>query len=287
MQTVKKVLKWIGIAVLVLAVAGFSFYLIYLQPVLNKMKHTTEIQYDKNLTLVLGGGGNSGILVSDSLVIVIDTKMNEAAKQLSKKVKELAGSKPILVINTHIHTDHSEGNKFYHGATIVAGGNYTEAEWLNEAGKETMPTKWLKETLNIKMGDDTVTVFGLNRNIHTASDVFVYLHKRKMLFGGDVILNQQAPAIMDVADPNGYLYAFDELPKQYNIQHVVPGHGPLGGIEVIEKFHQFFDDMKMVANDDSKKDELVAKYKDWTQVPFVMSPGAVISAFEKKSEQSR
>src|ERR1017187_6944838 len=230
----KKILKWLGILVLVLATIGITLYLIYLRPLMEKMKHTEVVQYDKELTLVLGGGGNSGILVSDSLVIVIDTKQDEAAEQLYKQVKQLAGNKPILVVNTHYHPDHTKGNKLYKGQNIIAGGNYTKEFWIKEAKEETLPTLWLKDKMDIKMGDDTATLFNLAKNIHTASDVVVYLHKRKMLFGGDVILNKQAPAIMGIADPYGYVAALEMLPKQFNIQKVVPGHGAIGGIEIID-----------------------------------------------------
>jgi glyoxylase-like metal-dependent hydrolase (beta-lactamase superfamily II) len=133
------------------------------------------------------------------------------------------------------------------------------------------------------MGDDTATIINLGQNIHTASDVMVYLHKRKMLFGGDVILNQQVPALFGVADPDGYLVVFDMLPTQFDIQKIVPGHGPVGGIELIDNFRQYFIDMKTAAADDSKKDELVAKYKDWGQIPLLMSPGRTITVFKEKA----
>jgi len=284
MKTLKKTLKWIGIILLVLAGIGFTLYAIYLRPVLKKMEATSVVKYDKELTLVLGGGGNSGILVSDSLVIVIDTKMGDAAEELYKMVKELAGNKPILVIDTHDHSDHIGGNKFYTGQTILAGGNYTKEIWLEEASEESLPNQWLKDRMDIKMGDDTVTVFNLARKVHTASDVVVYLHKRKMLFAGDVVLNKQVPALVShAADPDGYMKAFDLLTKQFDIQTVVPGHGPVGGIEVIDNFRQYFVDMQTAANDDSKKEELIAKYSDWTQVPMIMSPGATIGVLKKKA----
>jgi glyoxylase-like metal-dependent hydrolase (beta-lactamase superfamily II) len=284
MKILKKILKWLGITVLAIAAIVFTLYLIYLRPVMKKMEKTDTLTYDKRLTIITGGGGNSGILTSDSLVIVIDTKMGDAAEQLAKTVKDIAGSKPILVINTHIHTDHSSGNKYYKGQSILGGGNYTPEGWSKEAGEENMPTQWLKERMDIKMGDDTVTILNLDRYVHTASDVFVYLHKRKMLFGGDVILNKQAPAIIGAADPDGYVATFDKLQKEFDIQKIVPGHGPVGGTEIIDAFRQYFSDMRTAATDDSKKDELVAKYKDWVQVPLVMSPGATISAFKKKKQ---
>ena len=284
MKTLKKIFKWVGIVLLVLVATGFTLYMIYLRPVMKHMAKTSVINYDKDLTLIIGGGGNSGILVSDSLVVVIDTKMDEAAEDLYKTVKALAGNKPILVINTHYHSDHTKGNVLYKGQNILAGGNYTKEMWVKAAGEETMPTLWVKDRRDIKMGDDTITILNMNRNAHTESDVFVYSHKRKMLFGGDVILNGQIPALMGVADPDGYYAAFEMLPKQFEIQKIVPGHGPMGGMEIIENFRKYFDDMKIAATDDSKKDELVAKYKDWIQVPIIMSPGKTISVFKEKAE---
>jgi glyoxylase-like metal-dependent hydrolase (beta-lactamase superfamily II) len=285
MKTLKKVLKWIGIILLIIGITGVTLFMIYVRPFMQKMKETTTINYDKELTLVMGGGGNSGILVSDSLVIVIDTKMDEAAEKLSEKVKELAGNKPVIVINTHFHPDHSKGNKLYKGQTIIAGSNYSKEFWIKEAGEETLPTQWLKDKMDIKMGDDTVTILNLAKDIHTQSDVVVYLHKRKMLFGGDVILNKQAPALFGKANPDNYLIAFDRLPKEFDIQKIVPGHGAIGGIEIIDNFKQFFIDMQTAAGDDSKKDELVEKYKEWNQIPFLMSPAATVSAIKKKKSQ--
>jgi glyoxylase-like metal-dependent hydrolase (beta-lactamase superfamily II) len=284
MKTLKTILKWFGIIALILVATGVTLFMIYVRPVMTKMQQTEVIKYDSTLTLVIGGGGNSGILVSDSLVIVIDTKFKDAAEVFAKQVKDLAGSKPILVINTHYHPDHCEGNKFYKGQSILAGGNYNKEIWLNNASEETMPTQWLKDKMDIKMRDDTVTIYNFNRNAHTESDVFVYLHKRKILFGGDVILNGQVPVVRGSADPDGYMDAYNRLPKLFDIQKIVPGHGPLGGLEVIEKMKQYFIDMQMAATDDSKKAVLVAKYNDWTQVPILMSPGATISALKKRME---
>jgi len=283
----KKILKWIGIILLLLLLTGATLYFIYLRPFMQKMKVTNTVKYDKELTLVLGGGGNSGVLVSDSLVMVIDTKMDDAAEQLSKTVKVLAGKKPVLVINTHYHPDHSKGNRFYKGQTIIAGGNYTKEFWIKEAGEETLPTVWLKNKMDIKMGDDTVTVYNFPKNAHTTSDVFVYIHKRKMLFGGDVILNKQVPVVLGNADPDGYMQAMDTVLKKFDVQKIVPGHGDVGGIEIIDHFREYFKDMEMAANDESKKDELVAKYQDWRQIPILMSPGATISAIKKKRDAGK
>jgi glyoxylase-like metal-dependent hydrolase (beta-lactamase superfamily II) len=281
MKIFKNILKVIGVLLLVIIVTVGSLYLMYLRPFMNKMKETSTIQYDKDLTLIIGGGGNSGVLVSDSLVLVIDTKMDDAANELYKTVKELSGTKPILVVNTHIHPDHNKGNSFYKGQNILAGGNYTKEEWLKEASEETLPTIWLKDKMEIPMGDDTATIFNLNKMVHTSSDVMVYLHRRKMLFAGDVILNKQVPVVMGKADPEGYMAVMKELPVEFDIQKIVPGHGAVGGMEILNTFKQYFLEMKLAAQDPSKEKELIAKYKDWNQIPMLMSPGATIKRFKK------
>ena len=281
----KRVLKWIGLFVLLVVTTIATLYLVYVRPVIKKIETTEVIKYDPKLTLLLGGGGNSGILVSEKLVLVIDTKMNEAAAQMYRTVKDLAGTKPILVVNTHYHPDHTKGNKYYHGQKILAGGNYSEELWLKKAGRDTLPNEWLKDTRDIPMDDETVTLINQPRMTHTESDVFVYLHKRKMLFGGDVILNRQAPSLSGgAADPEAYLEAFDKLPKRFAIEKVVPGHGAIGGIEIIDNFRQFFNDMKIAAAENSRRDELVAKYKEWTQIPLMMSPGATINVIQKRAK---
>ena len=81
----KKAFKWIGIVLLFLVIVAGSLYMIYLHPFMQKMKVTHVINYDKGLTLVTGGGGNSGILVSDSLIVVIDTKWTMPLKPFTNR----------------------------------------------------------------------------------------------------------------------------------------------------------------------------------------------------------
>jgi glyoxylase-like metal-dependent hydrolase (beta-lactamase superfamily II) len=280
MKILKKVLKWLAIAVGALVLVVGSLYFIYVRPVMQTIEAQKTIEYDDNLTIHLGGGGNTGVLVSDSLVIVIDTKMGDAAEDLASEVKQLAGDRPILAINTHYHIDHTGGNDLYAGQTVLAGGGYTPASWVTEAANNDMPSQWLSDRIVIKTDVDTVTILTLNMTAHTAGDVFVYLHNRKMLFGGDVILNGQVPSVNN-GDPEGYLTAFDRLQKEFEIQTIIPGHGEPGSIEIMETFRQYFNDMKTAANDETKRDEMFEKYEYWVHVPLLMSSGNVVDKFRK------
>ena len=67
----KKILVGIAIVFLVvLIVIGNIYY-----PAIQSITHKEIATIDPDLTLVLGGGGNSGIIIGDSAVVVIDTKM--------------------------------------------------------------------------------------------------------------------------------------------------------------------------------------------------------------------
>jgi len=278
----KKILKWLGIVLFILLGLGVSLYMIYLRPFIEKMKVVNSTAYDEKLTLITGGGGNSGILVSDSLVVVIDTKMDDAAQNLYEQVKKIAGTKPILVINTHIHPDHTGGNKFYKGQTILAGGNYKKEVWIKSDGEASLPNQWLVGRRDIPMDEDTVSILNLEQNAHTNSDVIVYLQRRKLLFAGDLILNKQNPIIIDAGTANGYLWAFERLKKEFDIQHIVPGHGEVGGPSLMKDFETYFNDMKLAANESSDQVALKEKYKDWNAIPFFMSPSATIKNFKKE-----
>lgn len=281
MKFVKSLAKWIGIIGLSLVALGGIFYFSYVKPVLNKIEESRFVQYDETLTIHEGGGGNSGLLLSDSLILVIDTKMGDGATSFASTVKSVAEKKPVLVVNTHYHIDHTSGNDLYAGHTILAGGGYTPEIWKQEAKEEDMPTQWLRDRMDIRMGDETATIFTYNTKAHTVGDVFVYLQKRKILFAGDMILNEQVPSISN-GDPQGYLDVFDRLENEFEIEKIVPGHGPTAGPELLDNFRQYLNDMKTAANDPSKRDELIERYKSWTQVPLLMSSENVMKAFKKE-----
>jgi hypothetical protein len=87
---------------------------------------------------------------------------------------------------------------------------------------------------------------------------------------------------MGEADAEGYLATFDLLKAQFEIKIIIPGHGPIADIEMIEIFRIYFNDMKLASEDADKEDRLIEKYKDWNQLAIFMSPEATIKHFKKK-----
>ncbi len=247
-------------------------------PVVTIMASNPEgiITLSNNLTVVVGGGGNSGILVTDRAVVVIDTKMGDEAKKLYDMVKEKAGDKQIIVINTHYHADHVSGNHFYKGSKIYMG-NYDKAFLEKQLEPENMPTDFVKDSLILNLGTETVEIYNLGQ-AHTWQDMVVYLKKNKVLFSGDLVFYKVIPFVMQVSGANvdKWIAALNKIINHYDYQTLVPGHGDPGGKELPKTLKAYFTDMKMAAKNPSKEKELITKYKDWATAPTMATPRITI-----------
>ena len=183
----RKILKILGIVFLTLILLAIGILARY-YPTAKKIFYGGEIvRPDSLLTIYLGGGGNSVVLKSDSAILVVDTKMGKPAKKLYQDVEALAAGKRVIVINTHSDLDHTGGNKLYKNAAIFSG-KVDENYWILNNGKAGMPAQWVTDTLNIAMGDETVTLISMGQ-AHTWCDIVVYFHKRGLLMTGDLVFN--------------------------------------------------------------------------------------------------
>jgi cyclase len=234
-------------------------------------KNQAIIPIDNNLTVITGGGGNSGILVTEKGVIVIDTKMANDASTLFQLAKEKAGNKKIIVINTHYHMDHTGGNNLYKGDKIYIG-NYDKDFLQKQLKPEDMPTDYIKNNVVMDMGDENVELYNLGQ-AHTFNDVVVYLKNRKIMFSGDLVFDKVNPVLKreSGADVNKWIAVLKLMLKKWDIKTIVPGHGPTGGIEIAQNLIDYFKDMKSAAASPDKAKDIVAKYAEWKAYPDMCS----------------
>src|SRR5688572_15096128 len=84
----------------------------YQQPAGDKPK-VIEVEKLKDNLFVLrgaGGGGNTGVFVTSTGVVVVDTKNPGWGTPILAKIKELTDKPVTMIINTHTHGDHVSGN---------------------------------------------------------------------------------------------------------------------------------------------------------------------------------
>jgi metallo-beta-lactamase class B len=120
--------------------------------------------------------------------------------------------------------------KYYdaHAAAV-----YTEPNHLFEIDKG----------LNLMFGKDTVEVFYPGPS-HTEDNVVVYFPSKKLLFGGCMVKSIQSNNLGNTLDADMKQWPVSlkkVLDKFGDARIVVPGHGPAGGIELIEHSLKLFE----------------------------------------------
>jgi glyoxylase-like metal-dependent hydrolase (beta-lactamase superfamily II) len=274
----KKILFGLGIVIVILITVFFIFY----YPTYRFFTHKDVIQIDKNLTIVIGGGGNSCLLVGDSAVLVVDTKMMSNAEDLYKMAQEKAGKKPIIVVNTHYHPDHVKGNKFYKNDKIYIG-NYDKTFLEKNVDADCQPNTFGKDSLILNLGNEIVELYNLGQ-AHTFDDMVVYLKNRKILFSGDLIFYEVNPVLKKEsgADVDKWISVLNLLTTRWGDARIVPGHGKIGGKELMASLKQYFEDLKIAADQPSKESEMKAKYDNWTKISSLASPFMTIEYLKTK-----
>jgi glyoxylase-like metal-dependent hydrolase (beta-lactamase superfamily II) len=187
-----------------------------------------------NVHYLEGQGGNVGILVGDDGVLMIDDQFAPLSEKLTAAIKTLS-QKPIrMLINTHVHGDHTGGNENFGkmGIDIVAHDNVRVrlARGVNGAAPAAavaLPVVTYGDTMKLHLNGETVTI-GKLPPAHTDGDSYIHFANADVLHVGDVFRTVGYPgvdgnnggtvkgtidalqAIVDMAGPN---------------TKIIPGHG--------------------------------------------------------------
>jgi glyoxylase-like metal-dependent hydrolase (beta-lactamase superfamily II) len=244
---------------------------------------------------------NIGIIVGRDGVLVVDTGMGPRnAETVLNEVKKIT-SKPVAYLTiTHFHPEHGMGAQAFPASTIVIYPTAQKIELLEKGPammkefsgvspeiadllkpvKLRMPNITFSEEAEVDLGDFPVRLLHWN-SAHTRGDSFVFLPKQRIIFGGDVVINRFFPIMAD-SDSSGtnWIQTLERLEK-LDPAIVVPGHGEVGNVALIESMHEYLvfvrnrvQEMKSqgisVTEVETKLDpEVRAKYKDWDNPQWI------------------
>ena len=207
------------------------------------------------------GHSNNGWVVFDDYVLVIDANYPSGAKIVASLIQEITNKPVRFVFDTHHHPDHAYGNKVWAdaGATILSTkktldemkkletgyfGN-TPGNWETIAAKrpdmaETAlqpPTLLFNDKLVFDDGTTCVDLLWLGEG-HTPGDGYAWLPKQKILFTGDGCVNGARNKTED-GNIIDWITTLEKV-KKLGAETVCPGHGPMGGPEIIEDQQAYF-----------------------------------------------
>jgi len=193
-------------------------------------------QLKPNIYWVEGGGGNSGVIVGDKGVIIVDAKTTPAGgKELLDNVAKITPKPVTTVILTHSDGDHVNGlASFPAGITIIAHeNNKKEQETALAAGGRGAPPADHLPTQVIAKNKTSLKIDGVKIELyhwapaHTSGDLVVYLPSEKIVFTGDIVAAQLPDPLIHL-EKHGSSEGWITTAKGVvglNADQYVPGHG--------------------------------------------------------------
>jgi cyclase len=202
-------------------------------------------QLKPNVYWIEGGGGNSGVIIGDKGVIVVDAKTTAAqGKELLDDIAKITPKPVTTVILTHSDGDHVNGlAAFPAGITIIAHqNNKKEQDAALAAGGRGAPPAGHLPTQAISKNKDDLKIDGVKVEMlhwgpaHTSGDLVVYLPSEKIVFTGDIITTQ--PDALIHLEKNGSSEGWVTTAKgtaALNADQFVPGHGDVLSKAAVQK----------------------------------------------------
>jgi glyoxylase-like metal-dependent hydrolase (beta-lactamase superfamily II) len=191
------------------------------------------------------GDPNTGIIIGDEAIMVIDTQATPVmAEDVIRRIREVS-DKPIkYVLLSHYHAVRVLGASAYNAQDILARRDpydliveRGEQDTASELGRFprlfrnaesippglTWPTMTFEGHMTVDLGNLEVHLMQVGRG-HTKGDTIAWLPKQKILFAGDLVEYQSTPYAGDCY--------FREWPRtldrlgDFKAEQMVPGRGP-------------------------------------------------------------
>ncbi len=223
-------------------------------------KHTYVIHGPKELPNPVNKGfmNNPGFIITPKGVVVIDPGSSVyAGEMVLRQIRKKTDKPVIAVFNSHIHGDHWLGNQAisaaYPDATIY--GHVKMIEMINQGEGQTWIDRMnsmtegatsgtrVVEPDTAVIGKEELTIGGHHFEVihigkaHTATDIMILYKEDKVLFTGDNAGNDRILRI-DHGSFKGNIETL-QVGIDAKPEHVVPGHGKTGGIEILKNYQTY------------------------------------------------
>jgi cyclase len=254
----------------------------------------TTHQLKPNVYWIEGGGGNSGVIVGEKGVIVVDAKTTAAGgKELLEDIAKITPKPVTAVILTHSDGDHVNGiASFPAGVKVIAHeNNKKEQETALAAGGRGAPPADHIPNQVVAKNKENLKLEGVKFELlhwapaHTSGDLIVYLPSEKIVFTGDVIATTLPDALIHLekhGSSEGWVTTAKGI-TALKADQFVPGHGNIMAKSDIQQR------VTRVEEKRAKVKELVAQGKSLAEIKTALgdptpAPGGRGPAFPTLTE---
>ena len=209
-------------------------------------QQTADIQKVRdNLFVITGGGGNTAAFITDSGVVLVDTKLANWGERIMEKVRSVTDKPVTTIINTHTHGDHVGSNEHFQASVQIVAHENTEANMKRmEALKgkpHAMPDRTFEDRLTVGSGRDRIDLYYFGRG-HTNGDALVVFPELRTMHTGDLFPGRQVPFMDDGNGGSGLEYpgTLARAAKGIrDVETVIPGHSGVTDWAAFVEFGEF------------------------------------------------
>jgi glyoxylase-like metal-dependent hydrolase (beta-lactamase superfamily II) len=213
----------------------------------------------KSVSMVSGSGGNVLVLSGKEGKLAVDSGFATSKAQMEQTFSGISDEPLKLLVNTHWHFDHTDGNEWMHatGATIISHSQTLDRMSHRQVIPEfegiyppsprgALPTVTFEHSKVLQVNGDELRL-ARHTPAHTDSDISVYFTGADILHTGDTWFNGIYPFIdyNTGGSIDGMIAASKEnLEIAGRSTIVVPGHGASGGRDDLASFHRMLVEMR-------------------------------------------
>lgn len=179
---------------------------------------------------------NGLILVDKGKALLIDTPIdNGQTETLVSWIQEHLHAKVTDFIPTHWHADCMGGLGYLQKENVKSYANQMTIDIAREKGLP-LPRQGFKDSLSLKLNDIALQCYYPGGG-HSTDNIVVWIPSEKILFGGCMVKDAKTQSLGNTSDAvvEEWPATIDRVISKYpEAKIVIPGHGQIGGIDILK-----------------------------------------------------